>query len=907
MKFLTNSKGFSLIEAILASAIMCVGVGSMAMFMDVFSKSNKQISNRDIVETKKQEIINLILDRTNWAYTVANTANTTFDCIRLRTDCASLVGAGSTFKVYNSSSQILLDTVASTTGFNTAGKDCSQFNASTSNPNCPYRYALSWEPICPSSGACTRPRIKVTGTFSAPPDFFNTLSTSKSLTFTVAPPTEAISNPLAFNDTYYVLKNAAAADFNVLSNDKPTVGQTISVVLISAQSTMALANLSLNGNLIRYEPAVGFTGLDTFQYRITQPDGGVDTGTVWVKVMTPYTWTGEGPDLNWTTASNWCGGVKADYSGCTVASSAPANSDSVIFDNTTRKMNANINANIDVMGIDLNTGYAGTLTQMSGATMTIRGTGYKQVAGTFVGGNSDIVMRGDFSATGGTFRSTTANLEFLGVWATMMNVTMGPNLNFIHNSGKVKFTHVANLTGSFSSKTFYNLDFTPIQASWFDLGTTSNIEVANNLTFGVAACGGAGGKVSQATITVYGNILGTGNCGPTGSAIVRMAGTSNQVIDFSAPAGGSIPNLVIDKTGGATVSLLGTVRVGGSFDLRIPAANLITTGSTLEIQGWEANSYFNAGGAVFNNLNIDTYQHLNMNGSTGTVAGTFKVGGACGGGVRRVNNGTLYIEGDIIVGNTPLTTCGAEGSAQFIIRGTNNQTITTSPPRGYQLPNVTVAKTGGALNLNGRTEFWNGFQYTSGTVNVGTNTVAFYTFNNSMLVSAMGLAFYDVEFYPYYTSTIDLQGTTLSIAHDVLFESSGCRGRINNGTIQTQGNVRAGTLYNCGTTGTANISMVGNTTDATITTSAAGYIPAGLFTIDKPGRTVTLTSHLNLNLIGTNPSLSVVNGTLNMAGYNLNVRNNITNAGNLIRGTSPSCGTITQSGTFSGTAAICNP
>nr|MBP9752010.1 hypothetical protein [Candidatus Moranbacteria bacterium] len=67
---------------------------------------------------------------------------------------------------------------------------------------------------------------------------------------------------------------------------------------------------------------------------------------------------GAGTANNWSCAANWSGDT------------APTSNDIALFDGTSTK-NATINANISVAGIDINTGYTGTITQSGSYTVTV--------------------------------------------------------------------------------------------------------------------------------------------------------------------------------------------------------------------------------------------------------------------------------------------------------------------------------------------------------------------------------------------------------------------------------------------------------------------------------------------------------------------------------------------------------
>jgi hypothetical protein len=153
----------------------------------------------------------------------------------------------------------------------------------------------------------------------------------------------------------------------------------------------------------------------------------------WKKVSTlpPFTWTGKGGNANWSTGGNWAGGV------------APGASDIAIFDNdslTTCAANCSptIDANLNIGGINMKTGFGGTITQ-GAYTITVGSSGWTMVAGTFAGGSADITDYGDFSLTGGSFTSTSGYLSFPGPFGSLATLTIANPSYFTHHSGTVSF------------------------------------------------------------------------------------------------------------------------------------------------------------------------------------------------------------------------------------------------------------------------------------------------------------------------------------------------------------------------------------------------------------------------------------------------------------------------------------
>ena len=128
------------------------------------------------------------------------------------------------------------------------------------------------------------------------------------------------------------------------------------------------------------------------------------------------TWTNGSGDNNWNTLANWSTG------------NIPGSGDVAVFDGTSTA-DCIINANVNVAGISINSGYTGTITQNAGNTVTIGSSDFVQADGTFAGGDSniDINSGGTFTLSGGTFTSTSATLSIGG--------SIGSNYTIFNQSG----------------------------------------------------------------------------------------------------------------------------------------------------------------------------------------------------------------------------------------------------------------------------------------------------------------------------------------------------------------------------------------------------------------------------------------------------------------------------------------
>src|SRR3989344_5955322 len=136
-------------------------------------------------------------------------------------------------------------------------------------------------------------------------------------------------------------------------------------------------------------------------------------------------WGGAGTGDDWTCDANWSDDTE------------PGTADVATFDGTcVSNCSADVNSSVSVLGIDINAGYASTITQTNVTTVTIGSTGYDQSAGTFTGGDStshmDINDAG-FTLSAGAFTEPGGNMNI----ERSFTITGSPT--FTHNSGTIEF------------------------------------------------------------------------------------------------------------------------------------------------------------------------------------------------------------------------------------------------------------------------------------------------------------------------------------------------------------------------------------------------------------------------------------------------------------------------------------
>lgn len=176
------SHGYSLIELTISMGLSFFLCATAANFIVINTNFQKNINHRLAIQNFKSEILNNLFNGPNWAVTIANAnnwnigggTNTGLECLHYNTDCSQSSG---TFTIYSSATnQILYNSNDPTAGFDLNGQVCNGFSMTSPNPACPYRYNISWSPICQSTSICTNPQVIITGIFQSDPSFINSSS-----------------------------------------------------------------------------------------------------------------------------------------------------------------------------------------------------------------------------------------------------------------------------------------------------------------------------------------------------------------------------------------------------------------------------------------------------------------------------------------------------------------------------------------------------------------------------------------------------------------------------------------------------------------------------------------------------------------------------------------------------------
>ncbi|MDO8512701.1 MAG: DUF2341 domain-containing protein [bacterium] len=204
----------------------------------------------------------------------------------------------------------------------------------------------------------------------------------------------------------------------------------------------------------------------------TDDTGGTSNNIVWTD--------GSGDNL-WSTAGNWQGGV------------VPTASDTAVF-NSSATGNVTIDTNASVKGINIASGYTGTITQSASYTVTIGTSGFTQADGVFSAGAGAFTVSGNWAHSAGTFTANSGTVTLNGTAQTISGSTTFYNLTkSVASADTLTFTagttqtitNTLTLNGASGQLLSLRSSSTPTQWSIDPQGTKSfsylDIQDSNNI------------------------------------------------------------------------------------------------------------------------------------------------------------------------------------------------------------------------------------------------------------------------------------------------------------------------------------------------------------------------------------------------------------------------------------------
>lgn len=374
---------------------------------------------------------------------------------------------------------------------------------------------------------------------------------------------------------------------------------------------------------------------------------------------------------------------------------------------------------------------------------------------------------------------------------------------------------------------------------------------------------------------------------------------------------------------------------GGTFtapsDILTVSGHFTVSGGTFEHNNGTLRFYLNTGYSTqhIRNISVPTILYLyNLTydaygsygsesvsytlaaGNTLVVSNTFKAtqSGAASADARvLMKGGTIEAKGNVICSSASPSQGPEAGSTVLLVNGNSAQQYDYT--RGM-LPVLKIDTTGSFSPASGTTNLATGyfvltngtfnapsgtwtvyaigegsiayFQWTGGTFNPNNGTLRFYTvpnyqrtltwaFSLPAVVYLGGLTFdgngenWGVNYAVFPIPT----ETTLIVSNDFTMTGNGAQSTVNGGTIRVQGNLLFSSANGEGAGGGTSPIVLDGVGDQTVT-HLGGTPAGGAWKIDKASGTVKLASALNLSTSGQD--LLLTNGTLDLAGYNLTVK-----------------------------------
>lgn len=358
------------------------------------------------------------------------------------------------------------------------------------------------------------------------------------------------------------------------------------------------------------------------------------------------TWTGGGATNNWSDPGNWGGTL-------------PGAADTAIFNNTSAKA-----ALVDtgfagtVAGIQINSGYTGTITLKEALTDT---GSFSQAAGILKTNGFTLSVGSNVSITGGTFSNTTGTLNLNGN-SSNLNASTAPLGNVTVNAtGTITTTSSTLNVGSLTlnSGTLLapsaHLD---VAANLVDNGGTFNAN-GGTLVFAASSTGHTVNVSGASAATVSLNNLTLADSG-SGTRTYTLTGTLDVSGNFSEMPASSSTSVVVN---GGTIAVLGSVSVGAGAD-----------GGTTDLQfdGTAGQTYSSSGGI------LPTVEIANASDTVSAAAGTSNLSVQS----LKLTSGSFVAPVGILTILSNLTqtagTFNANGGTVVFAAASGNHTITVS-------------------------------------------------------------------------------------------------------------------------------------------------------------------------------------------------------------------------------------
>jgi uncharacterized delta-60 repeat protein len=459
-------------------------------------------------------------------------------------------------------------------------------------------------------------------------------------------------------------------------------------------------------------------------------------------------------------------------------------------------------------------------------------------------GNADQIM--DSTAASGTGQLTSVSINKLSGTLTIQD-DIAVTGNWTYTAGIVDSSNslvafVGNSTVTINSGDmfFENVSF---DKKVHNLNISGTMDIEGDLTIQSV------GHLNNGTISVARDVY-TAETNLSGTTIILFDGNTDQTVNSTAASGtGQLTSISINKPSG-TLIIQDDISIVGNWTYTAGTVDISTSLITFAGNNSVA---IDSGVMAFGDVSIDKGPWNISVLNTMDIDGDLTIQS-----VGAMFNGTVAVAGDVFTADTSFT-----GSTIIQFDGAADQVLASTALSGTgQLTSISINKSSGTLTIQDDIGVSGNWDYTTGTVDASNSTI-FFLGNGSAIISSGAMTFGTVTFDKG-SYNLSVSGT-MNIEADLAIQSVWA---INNGTITVKGNIISSDSSVIGTT-----ALRLNGTN--LQTISGSDLPDGDITINKASGWVVLADDLILK--GTGQDLHVLSGTLDLAGYSIDVTDDSVN------------------------------
>ncbi len=437
---------------------------------------------------------------------------------------------------------------------------------------------------------------------------------------------------------------------------------------------------------------------------------------------------------NWNDTANWS--TVQGSCGASGGASVPGSSDTASFTSSCTN-DALMDSTVSIGGMNIASGYTGTITQGSGVTVTVAASNWTQAGGTFTGSNSAITIASSFTLSSGTFNAPSGTLSVALTWTKSGGT-------FNAGTGTVALTRASG-TQNFNSGGASYYDIIHSGAGTMAL-VTNSLTVTHSFTnsAGTFSLAGIDWIMTGATFSNTGTVQLQGNETITGLTQDTTKGTWRY-------AGRNVSENFTIKDFGTTDYFNLTINDANATKATFQSGSALVVGNALTVTA----GTFDANG-----------QTTTVNASTSTAV------------VTTVSGGTY-------LASTALQTFG---------RLTVSGGTFTGSSGGVSVVNALILSSGTLTAPSGTFTITGTWAQSGGTFTPGTNTVTFdKSTGTTQTLNSGGSSFYNIV----HSGTVSLQLLTnaLTVTHSFTnsagtFDLNGLNWTMTGATLSNAGTVQ---------------------------------------------------------------------------------------------------------------------